>query len=217
VNVVERERLVIEQVIPTLESEGYTVYLQPSRQQLPSFMKRYVPDAIALGPRKKLAIEVVFDEPLSKLKLDELRGLFDGQGDWELRVLYSRAARPKDILPAASNAEIARSINSVENLAASGQFGAALLIAWSTLEALGRRLLGTAFQRPQPATQLVEALAGRGDVTPSEADLLRKLAPLRSQLSHGKLDISVEPSELNDFVRILKVLHTLSEAAAAAS
>jgi hypothetical protein len=217
VNVGDRKRLVIEQLIPALELDGYTVYLEPSRLQLPAFMKRYIPDAIAVGPQKKLAIEVVFDEPSAKIKLDALRGVFDGHGDWELRVLYSRAARPKEILPAASNVEIARSINSVESLSASGQSGAALLIAWSTLEALGRRLLGEAFQGPQPSTRLVEALAGRGDVTPSEADLLRKLALLRNQLSHGKLDVSVEASESNDFVGILKILHTLSEAAADAS
>jgi hypothetical protein len=217
VNVVERERLVVEQLIPALESRGYTVFIQPSRNQLPSFMKGYVPDAIALGPQKKLAIEVVFDEPSSKLKLDELRGLFDGHGDWELRVLYSRAGGPKEILPAASNSEIAQSINSVESLAKSGQSGPALLIAWSTLEALGRRLLGTAFQRPRPAIQLIEALAGSGNVTPSEADLLRKLARLRNELSHGRLDITVAPSELTEFISILTTLQTLNEAAAGAS
>lgn len=216
-NVGDRERLVIEQLIPALELDGYTVYLQPSRLQLPPFMKEYIPDAIAVGPQKKLALEVVFDEPSAKTKLDALRGLFDGHEDWELRLLYSRATWPTETLSTASDAEIARSINSVENLVASGQSGAALLIAWSPLEALGRRLLGKALQGPQPSTRLVEALGGRGDVTPLEADLLRKLAHLRNQLSHGKLDISVEPSELNDFVGILKILHTLSEAAAAAS
>lgn len=214
-NVVDRERLVIEQLIPTLESDGYTVYSHPSQQQLPYFMKGYVPDAIAVGPQKKLAIEVVFDEPSAKSKLDRLNGLFDGHEDWELRILYSRATASAETLATASDAEIARSIDSVENLVRHGQSGAALLIGWSTLEALGRSLFDKALQRPQPSMRLVEALAGRGDVTPSEADLLRKLAHLRNQLSHGKLSISVELSELTDFISILKTLQTSNEAAAA--
>lgn len=216
-SVVERERLVIEQLIPALELDGYTVYLQPSRYQLPSFMEGYVPDAIAVGPQKKLAIEVVFDEPSAKGKLDRLRGIFDGHGDWELQVLYARASASSETLATASDVRIAESIKSVESLAVSGEFGAALLIAWSTLEALGRRLLGKALQGPQPAMRLVEALAGRGEITPSEADLLRELAHLRNQLSHGKLDINIQISELTDFIRILKTLQTMNDAAPFAS
>ena len=214
-NVIDREQLVIEQLIPALESEGYIVYLHPSQQQLPSFMKGYVPDAIAVGPQKKLAIEVVFDEPSAKPKLDGLRGLFDGHKNWELRILYSRAPAPAEILATASDTEIARSIASAENLVANGQSGAALLIGWSTLEALGRSLLGKRLERPQPSLRLVEALAERGDVTPSEADLLRKLAHLRNQLSHGKLSVSVELTVLTDFISILKTLQISNEAAAA--
>jgi len=49
-NAFERSRQLIEQLIPRLEAEGYTVYLHPLPEFLPTFMKDYIPDAIALGP-----------------------------------------------------------------------------------------------------------------------------------------------------------------------
>ena len=37
-NVIDEARQVIEQLVPQLQAEGHTVYLEPSRQLLPPFM-----------------------------------------------------------------------------------------------------------------------------------------------------------------------------------
>lgn len=53
------EREVIDLVLPRLQAEGYEVYMHPSPSVLPSFMRSYRPDAIALKSGKKVAVEVV--------------------------------------------------------------------------------------------------------------------------------------------------------------
>ncbi|HJQ59215.1 MAG TPA: hypothetical protein VJ890_20075, partial [Vineibacter sp.] len=51
-NSIAQEAQVLESIVPKLEADGYSVYLHPSPDLLPPFMKNYVPDAIALGRPK---------------------------------------------------------------------------------------------------------------------------------------------------------------------
>jgi hypothetical protein len=54
-----REVDVLESILPRYEAEGFEVFVHPSPSILPPFMQSYRPDAIALKPDKKVAIEVV--------------------------------------------------------------------------------------------------------------------------------------------------------------
>lgn len=201
-----REAAVLEGIIPQLEAEGFEVYTRPSPLLLPPFMGNYSPDAIALRPDRKLAIEVVREGPSSKGRLDKIRGLLSGHKDWELRVYWvSPTGGPKLIEPAPRGA-IEQAIEAVDELVAAGRTAPALLMAWAALEALGRALLPDAFARPQTPARLIEVLAGDGQITPAEADRLRQLADSRNQLIHGGFGISVPDSDLKEFVLILKAL-----------
>jgi hypothetical protein len=82
------ESAVLENVLPELEADGFEVYARPAGHLLPSFMRTYVPDAIALREGRKLAIEVLSDEPSAKRKLAHIQELFSKQKDWELRVYW---------------------------------------------------------------------------------------------------------------------------------
>lgn len=205
-NALEQSRLVLERLVPQLQADGYTVYIEPSRQLLPPFMEGYTPDAIAIRPGKNLAIEVVVEGSSSDRKLERIRPRFDGVKDWELRVYYARPVRESELLPPISKGSIEESIRSIEALVASGQPAAALLMAWATLEGLGRLLLPERFARPQSPGRLVEVLAGEGYITPSEADLIRSLVRRRNHLIHGSLETNVEPSEVSAFVEVMKTL-----------
>jgi hypothetical protein len=209
VNVVEESRRVLEQLIPGLREEGYTVYVEPSRQLLPSFMQGYIPDAIALRSDKNLAIEMIVDGPSAKSNEDRLKQRFDNRNDWELRVYYIRPAVRSEGLPAMPQETIDESIASVENLIASGEFSAAFLVGWATFEALGRALSPEKLARPQTPAYLIEVLATGGMITPSEADLLRELANWRNRLIHGTLDQNIDKTELRKFVSIIKTLRQL--------
>jgi uncharacterized protein YutE (UPF0331/DUF86 family) len=215
VNIVEQSRQVLRQLVPQLEAEGYTVYLEPSRQLLPSFMDGYIPDAIALKPNKNLAIEVIVEGPSSRVKEDRVKRRFDSAKDWELRVYYVRPTDRRDALQAMTKETIDSSIESVGSLISDGKMLAALLIAWATFEALGRTLSPEKFAQPQSPSRLVEVLATDGFITPSEADVLRVIADVRNRSIHGNLDQNIDLNQLSKFVEILKTLSEMAQQHAA--
>ena len=202
------EAAVLESIVPQLEAEGFEVYTRPSVHLLPPFMQAYSPDAIALREDRKLAIEVIRKGSSSEKRLDELRQLLAGHRDWELRVYWVSPSNTPEPIEPASAKDIAKSIESIEELASESMFAPALLMSWATLEGLGRALLPDRFPRPQTPGRLVEVLAGEGYVTPSEADLLRRLAKVRNQLIHGGLKAR---AGLKDIERFAAVLRTLLE------
>ena len=102
---------------------------------------------------------------------------------------------------------IADSIKSMEQaLAAGGASPEILLRGWATFEALARYLMPEEFSKPQTPGRLVEKLAFEGYVTPSEADLLRRLAAIRNSFIHGDLNQSVSNTELETFIGILRIM-----------
>jgi len=101
---------------------------------------------------------------------------------------------------------IEQSITAIEELAAAGRAKPALLMAWATFEAIGRAILPDRLQRPQTPGRLVEVLAAEGQITPTEADHLRRLAESRNQLIHGGLETPVSEADLRRFVDVLKTL-----------
>jgi uncharacterized protein YutE (UPF0331/DUF86 family) len=212
-------RQILELIAPGLESEGYQVFLQPSRKLLPSFMEGFVPDAIALRPSdtahagKNLAIEIVGDRLGAKHEEQGLENRFANAADWELRVYYARSANDPTPLPTLSRQTIDEALASIHALMDSEQLQAGLLLAWATFEALGRAIIPEKFVRSQTPGRLLEVMAAEGLITPSEADELRSLSSARNQLIHGGLDRAVRRGELTTFLDILKTLReTLNSA-----
>jgi REase_AHJR-like len=170
------EREILERVVPELEAEGYEVYLHPNRPLLPPFLAGYVPDAVALGPGKNLAVEVVRKSPQATRKLKRIQALFEGQDKWELRVIWVAPASANESLQVQTSVTIKQRIGEVRALAAQGHLGPSLLLAWATFEALARAVVSGEFERPQTPGRLVQVLAQGGYLTPTEADELRRLA-----------------------------------------
>jgi len=110
------------------------------------------------------------------------------------------------------NEAIDSSIASVENLISTGQLYGATLIGWATFEALGRVLSPAKFARPQTPERLIEILAGDGVVTPSEADILRRLARSRNRIIHGTLNEKIEKGDLSKFLNVLRELRRMTQA-----
>lgn len=200
---VDRERRVLDLIAPRLAAEGYAVFKHPSRTILPAFMQGYLPDAIALGAPKNLAIEIVQDEHRSTRKREDLASRFDGNPDWELRVFYlsSLADDFSMARPSAESVELA--IQNARTLLDGGQTEAALLLAWAAFEAFGRMLLPEQLSHAQQPSQLLERLAGDGIVTSDEADRLRVIAKARNAIAHGDLDLDVDTASVRDLIAIL--------------
>jgi len=212
-----RERAVLLTITPRLEAEGFEVFLHPGGELLPPFMQGYRPDAIAVKPDKKIAIEVkAGGEDEAKRLGPKLQAMFASQKDWELRILYAPPASSDPEIAPESKARIADMLLRLPSLYRQGGAVAALLTGWSAFEAAARRLMPDDFERPQPPSQMLETLASHGAVTPDEADLLRRLGRLRNQAAHGKLDVMMTEVELEQLIAVTRVLLELTEPAGAA-
>ncbi len=198
---------VLESLLPKYQAEGFDVFVNPSPSILPPFMQTYRPDAVALRSDRKIAIEVVRSTGGSAEKIRELQSLFAPQSDWELRVFYVSPLTSEKTLEVASRPAIKSAIQRVLDLKRDGHKLPAVIMAWATLEALGRALLPGQLGRPQAPARLIEVLASAGYLTPQEADTLRAAISLRNAAVHGGLDPIVDEGLLDQFIA---VLHTLA-------
>ncbi|SRR6266568_3264897 len=198
---------VLESLLPKYQAEGFDVFVNPSPSILPPFMQTYRPDAVALRSDKKIAIEVVRSTGGSAEKIRDLQSLFAPQSDWELRVFYVSPLTSEKTLEVASRPAIKSAIQRVLDLKRDGHKLPAVIMAWATLEALGRALLPGQLGRPQAPARLIEVLASAGYLTPQEADTLRAAISLRNAAVHGGLDPIVDERLLDQFIA---VLHTLA-------
>jgi uncharacterized protein YutE (UPF0331/DUF86 family) len=196
----------LENVLPRYEAEGFDVFMHPSPSVLPPFMQSYRPDAVALSRDKNIAFEVVRSTSDESKKIQSLRSLFADRKDWELLVLYVSPRVSESALKAASREVIEDSIGRVSELTSAGHQIPALVMAWATLEAIGRALLPGQFRRPQTPGRLVEVLASEGYLSQAEAANLRTAISLRNAAVHGGLETSVDKLSLEQFVVILRKL-----------
>lgn len=203
------EAEVIESLLPRYQAEGFDVYINPSPSILPPFMQEYRPDAVALRKDKKIAIEVVGSSARSEQKISALQSLFADQNDWELKVFYAMPASSSRSPEKASTPAIHDSIQQVVDLINSKHMLPALVMAWATLEAIGRALLPEQIQRPQTPGRLVEVLGSAGYLTPEEADTVRTAIAVRNAVVHGQLESTVDPKMLRGFVTVLDTLAKL--------
>jgi uncharacterized protein YutE (UPF0331/DUF86 family) len=203
-----REDIFLQSLLPRYEAEGFTVVIQPSPSFLPPFMGKYRPDAIALSPSRKIAIEIKRDASAPK-RMRGIPELFAQHPDWELRVYCLASLSGELRLKAPTPRSIELAIKEVSELKDSRHNSAAIMMAWSVLEAIGRALLPEKLARPQPVARLVEVLASEGLITPNAADSLRRAEKLRNAVAHGDLDTAARAEDVDSLVASLRRLAVL--------
>jgi uncharacterized protein YutE (UPF0331/DUF86 family) len=211
VSTIETETAILESILSRLRADGYDVFRKPPPHVLPEFMADYRPDAIAIGRGKKLAIEIVGDQSRSPAMLSKLQERFTPDSGWELQVVYARSQPSIQSMETVPETSIERSLATVGQLNEAGLTQPALLIAWASFEALGRRLLPDHFERPQTPGRLVEILAREGHLTPDEADAVRQLIATRNRLIHGDLDVQIDKAQVEHFTSMLAALLTIAK------
>ena len=194
---------VVQRLIPDLQADGYSVFKNPDKRLLPLFFDKYSPDLIALRDDKNLVIELTNSADHEKRSIETISKLLDGHSDWELRVIMLPVSEKIDSLRMQSQHTIEQFMLQCQQLANQGQYPAAFLLLWATLEAFGRNLLQQELAKPQTPGRVIEQLAHEGWVTPDEAHILRSLSLIRNRLIHGELDVTVGKSHTHDMLAII--------------
>ncbi len=203
-----REAAVLEMLRPSFEDQGFEVFLHPPRHFLPEFMKGYQPDAIAIMPGRKIAIEVnanPTDTPRQP-QVQNISALFQGQKDWEFRLVYAPAPSQPPEIAKEPKTIIEASLDRLPAIYDQSGPLPALLSAWSLFEAAARWLIPDELRQPQPPGELVDKLAFEGFVTVDEAAPLRPLARLHDEAAHGRLEIVFSRDDLLSMAEVIRTL-----------
>jgi uncharacterized protein YutE (UPF0331/DUF86 family) len=202
----------LQNYVSELEEQGYEVFIQPQSPILPSFLKGFRPDIIARRDGKSVVVQIVRKSEVRQKTLAEMATLIQANPGWEMRIVVVNPTSDVSALSKQPLEAIQQSADEVNKLRESGHSRAALLMAWSTFEALARLTLPLTFARPQSPGRLVQLLAQEGYVTPTEADVLRTLAEKRNLLIHGNVRTHVSEADLESFAVILKNLMDTQQA-----
>lgn len=200
------EREALDELERRLSSQGYLLQREPQGAALPDFLGNFQPDAIATGKHPNLLIEVITQRGAGEVeatKVRQLQQLLDGHPDWKLEVLYTTSGTP---LPAVASVEaIRRRLGEVKLLADTDR-PAALIVAWSLLEAVARRVLPERASRALTPATTVELLTSMGYIVQSEADSLRAAARARNLIVHGDVEQDAPRVQLDGVLEIIDAL-----------
>lgn len=205
------QEAVFQSIIPQLQAQGFSVFVHPSKDMLPDFLNNFRPDAIAYKGDRKIAIEIMSQSQSDGQKIQRIRQIFSNHPDWEFRLVYAPPRDVEEVMPALSKTIIEENLQRIENSFEGIGGAAALLIAWAIFEAAARRLVPASFARPQSPSRLIEVLASEGDITPDEADILRRLSRIRNEIAHGRLDLGASREQVEGLATITRAILELGK------
>ena len=204
-----RERQRARVIAEEYRGRGYEVIEQPSPEQLPKFLSGYHPAMLVQKGDEAIIVEVKSRSSLTNLTKDprirELARLVQAEPHWNLELVV---VGEEEQLSAPEGArlferdDILRSIEAAERLVAAGFSEAALLLAWSTLEATVRLLTeegGIVLKRRSPLYILKQAVIN-GVISRDEYHLLTNIIKYRNALVHGFKPIAFDPTVVDELI-----------------
>lgn len=200
------EREALDEVARRLAGQGYTLVREPSRGDLPPFLGGFRPDAIATGKSPSLIVEVIARGRSSEAevaKVKQLQNLVAGQPGWKIEVVYTTPSSP---LPRVASPEAIRQRFAEVRRLADSDRPAALIMAWSLLEAVARVLLSDRAERGLTPAATLEFLTSLGYIVQSESDTLRDAGRARDLIVHGDVSVKVAKAQLERLLEVVDVL-----------
>jgi hypothetical protein len=193
-------------------SRGYQVIEEPSPAQLPDFLSGYRPDLLV---RKGDETIIVATKSRSSLAKDpqtrDLARLLQTKPNWNFELVMvgegEQFSAPEGARPFARD-DILRGIEEAESLVASGFSAAALLLAWSTLEATLRLLTekeGIVLDRSSPLYILKQAVIN-GVISRDDYNFLANVVKYRNALVHGFKPIDLDITLVKELISTTKRL-----------
>lgn len=189
-----------------LTAQGYVLRREPRGDAVPQFLRTFAPDAIATGRSPNLVVEVIAERGAGEAKaakIKQLQQLLDGRPDWKLQVLYTTPSLPSP--PVVSVDALRRRLSELRHLADVDR-AAALVVAWSLLEAAARRLAPANAARALTPAAIIELLTSLGYIAQTDADGLREVARARNLIVHGDVEQGVTRVQLDTVLAIADAL-----------
>src|SRR5207247_5142463 len=91
----EKER--IEQLVSEYEREGYKVQVQPRGSDLPSFLREFRPDLVAMSGTRNVVIEVKSTSNFDADEVQKLAKLLESKPSWKLEVVLVNPPVARDV------------------------------------------------------------------------------------------------------------------------
>ena len=191
---------------------GYEVVEEPPQEQLPNFLSGYHPDLLIRKGDETIVVEVKSRTSLAKeTQVRELARLLRTKPGWNFELIVlgeeERLRAPAGAHPF-NREDILRGLAAAERLLKAGFADAALLLAWSALEATVRLLTeeeDIVLERLAPLYILKQA-AMHGVVSREEYHFLTKVIEYRNALVHGFKPIDFEPDLVKEIISMTKRL-----------
>ncbi len=204
---VSREEIRTREIARELVQNGYEVIREPTKDQLPEFLKTlsYLPDLLALSEDENLVVEVKSRPSVrGDDKISAIADAVNRQKSWRFLFVYSnpRNNRARDKFSSEQDTRALRiALNEVRSKTTSltdpTDFKAYFLYAWGLLEAT----LQASSMRPKKSSfgssyTLVRNARIDGLISEEQFDELRELQQKRNALVHGLLDTDLNPNEV---------------------
>jgi hypothetical protein len=196
---------------------GYEVIEEPSPEQLPDFLAGYHPDLLIRRGDNAIIVEVKSRSSLAKdPQIRELARLLQTKPHWDFELVVvgegEQFSAPEGARPFARD-DILQGIEEAERLVASGFSAAALLLAWSSLEATVRLLIeaeGIVLHRLSPIYILKQAVIN-GVISRADYNFLANVVKYRNALVHGFKPFDLDFTLIKELISTTKrLLHSTS-------
>jgi len=199
----EAERATIARIAEEYRQQGFQVVEEPSGDTLPDFLRPFRPDLLVDAGDRKYVVEVhAKGSPYEEGYFFNLASTVEAHPDWHLRMVLvtPEGDGPEQVTALPDRVQLADRIAAVRDLASAGEVRAALLLAWSALEAAARLRLMEADQNPlepKSTERVLSALvSSAGLLQDDDRRLLRRRLPLRNAVAHGYLETAVSGEDV---------------------
>ena len=183
----EQER--IEVIASEYRDQGYEVFLQPSSQILPEFLKEFQMDLLVRKDNKFTVVEVRTRQALSEdLRIREMARVLQQEDDWKFELVVIGSDQGEfSFQQSLQEEEVFESFDEALTLLDGGYVNAAMLLSWSSTEA-GLRLIGDREDPPitqKNPHQLIKLLVMEGVISRDDYEFLLSVMKKRNAVAHG--------------------------------
>jgi uncharacterized protein YutE (UPF0331/DUF86 family) len=209
-NKFSREESRITDIADEYRRNGYKVTIHPSRDELPNFLSNYRPDIIVESARESVVIEVKNHQDLShNPQIRRIADIVWAQPGWRFELVVTN---PKGSTLISSESrlpnikELSMRLTKARRLVSSGDYEAAISIAWSAAEGL-LRLIGQAENIAldrQSSSYVIKKLYSLGLVDNSSYQELSNVYKMRNSVAHGFIEPNIQPSVVLSFIETVR-------------